>query len=1013
MHRFTLWTAGLAAFVILAGAVPARASQLQLLLPLGRTLYQTNEIIDVSAVRSDAQSLAAGSLVMSVTGVDGSKLSFTFPVEAAAANGGSARATENLHVNGWLLRPGKYTVEVDCDGTMATTSFTVYSAIRKSTYRTIHWGGPSGDAMVGEGENGMGFNVIMTSDIAHQEPSIMGGSDVMGNCLMGGGHQHDLKATNDWSDPYVYVGAIQRGLDRAFSFRTMPNAIGAHLHDEPGLTWLPNPHYLDKDGKPINNDQDIPEQRAAYQRAFGREALWSDQMKPSNPAQWAQWNEQNDFKLGFMDALWKASDESISRLKPGFLPVTQSQYGWSAIFDGYYFNVVRSTPLISGHGGYNDFGDRNFNPSWFLTMAMARTYNRPNWYLPEWGDMTPDEFRLEHEMSFISGIQGMSTPPGTNKGSTCAPGVTASNQLFQKIGTIFTVPEHTNQDLTLLYSKSNQYYQAAETSPNTGTVYMAACLLQYPLDVVMEEDVLDGTLAANHKAVILTGLKYLDPAVIAGLESFIKGGGVVLETKDCKVQVNGAIILPVDPDGVWGAKVAAAYKIADPKAKAAAVGPLTSFQAVIDNAKPVAAAIKAALASSNIKPAFGSSVPTIAAQRQVRGDIEYIFAVNFTTKDNPTGVGDPVATQATIALPDDGRPVYDAVTGKPVAFTNGKATLDFGPAQMVAFARPIRPIGGVQVGVPVVTRDFTRDSNPIQLEVTASLVDAQQKLIAGNAPLELKVTDPLGAVRYDLYRCAQHGVLDVFLPLAANDPAGKWDVAVTELLSGTGSASSFAYRPAPACGAAAGATRRAVVFGDDTVNIYKFFRDHRNITIVPGSSDYDQAAAKRLIDILKPYNVTATIESMSDANQARPLTDEEALTWCGDQIAGTLDANARKNAGAVGYNLPNPTVLIGNATDNPLIAFMQNEKVFPYTPTADFPGVGHGMVAWNLMSLGHDVESIVLVGNDAAGVNEAVGTAFQIGIGVDPLTPYALPVANSVTAATMLPAVQTAATPAR
>jgi hypothetical protein len=46
---------------------------------LGRTTYQTNEVIDLSAVRSDDRALPAGPLTLSVTGADGSKMTFVFP----------------------------------------------------------------------------------------------------------------------------------------------------------------------------------------------------------------------------------------------------------------------------------------------------------------------------------------------------------------------------------------------------------------------------------------------------------------------------------------------------------------------------------------------------------------------------------------------------------------------------------------------------------------------------------------------------------------------------------------------------------------------------------------------------------------------------------------------------------------------------------------------------------------------------------------------------------------------
>lgn len=448
MQRRLFWPTTLTASAVVLSVLPASAAQLQVLLPLGRTAYQTNEMIDVSVVRSDAAPLAGGTLIMTVTGADNSKMAFKFPTK-----GGAARATENLHLNGWLLRPQKYTIDVTSDGTTAQTALTVYSHIRKSSYRTIHWGGPSGEAMVPEGENGMGFNLILNSKISDQEPSIQAGADVMGLTLMGGCHQHDCKIDLDWSDPNVYIGAMQRGMDNAFQLRTLPNAIGAHLHDEPGLTWAKHPHTGEF------GPNDIAQQREAYARAFGEEPVWWDQVNTKDPAQYEKWKQVSDFKLGLMDAFWKATNENVSRLKPGFLAVTQSQYGWSNLYSGYYFNVARSLPVISGHGGYNDFWLRNMNPSFFLEMALPRQLDKPTWYLPEWYNaMSADAFREEHNLSFITGIQGMSTPPGIGPKAPAAPAVTEANQLYQRLGTIFTSPDYTRQDVTILSSKSTQIY---------------------------------------------------------------------------------------------------------------------------------------------------------------------------------------------------------------------------------------------------------------------------------------------------------------------------------------------------------------------------------------------------------------------------------------------------------------------------------------------------------------------------------------------------------------------------
>ena len=51
--------------------------------------------------------------------------------------------------------------------------------------------------------------------------------------------------------------------------------------------------------------------------------------------------------------------------------------------------------------------------------------------------------------------------------------------------------------------------------------------------------------------------------------------------------------------------------------------------------------------------------------------------------------------------------------------------------------------------------------------------------------MQVRLTDPLGQVRYDLYRACDRGVLRLDLPLAANDPAGEWKLSVRELLNDT------------------------------------------------------------------------------------------------------------------------------------------------------------------------------------------------------------------------------------
>jgi len=984
----------LVALVAMLPVSMAWAAEMKLAFPQNRKTFQTNEMIDVSVVRTGEGALPAGNVTLVLTG-ENSKMTFVFGLQAGAGS-----ATDNLHLNGWMIKPGSYTLTAAMGDLKAeAASFDVFSHVRKSTYKTIHWGGPRDDAgMTGEGENGLGYNIMMGGVT---EQSIREGMDIMGSCTMGGGHQHDLVLDNDWSDPYVTIGAIQRGMDVTMAFRTMPNFIGSHLHDEPGLTWNDHPFLKDENGKAKMSPHDIASQRRAYQSAFDKEQTWVQEINTKTAEGLADWTQINDFKLGYMSAFWKASRDAVERIKPGALAVTQSQYGWTALYDGYYFNVVASMPIVSGHGGYNDFWLMNFNSTFFLEMALPRQLDKPTWYLPGWYDCTADVYRLEQYMSFVTGIQGLAFPPGINKNSKAAPAVKETNHVAARLGTIFTTPNYTRQDVAVLYSKSDSYFHMEVRQPAYLTlVYMATKLLQQPINVVVEEDILDGTVAESHKVIIVAGVEYLAPAVVDALADFAKNGGKVIVGDESKVNIPGAtklgMAIPNYSAESW-TKFQAATKDLPAGEEGAKIrnekhAELLGFMAWVNQAKPVAEALKKQLAAAKVAPAFVSDSPFIAPGRQVRGEIEYIFAVNFTMANEKVSVGNPAKATATITLADDGRATYDAMASKEVALNKGAVKVDFGPGDMKVFARTARPIGGVLVFAPVFNTDLTREgAAPISMTFSAALVDKANKAISGTAPLQIVVKDPAGKVRYDLFRATESGVCSVTLPMAANDAAGKWTVEVTDLLAGTKGSANFEFKPMTRARALAGATHRAVFFGDDKANIYRFFRDHRNVTIAIGDSDYNRAAAERLVKILKPYNVTCDIVVAKDV-LGRELTAEEARTWCGTSVAGRQPAG-RGNPAVIGWDLKNPTIVLGTPEDNVMIRHLANpgRNMLPYRPSATFPGKGNGMLAWNIQALGHDVHSVACIAYDAEGMSQAVGTLFEIVAGLDPLFPLALP----------------------
>jgi len=1001
------WRLPLSGFIVLAFTTAASAADVKIVLPQNRTAFQTNEWIDISVIRSGTEALPAGTLNLNLSGKDGSKVTSAFAVPAVPVQGKDARATEHYHINGWLLRPGHYTVEVAADGASATTEMDVYNHIRQSNFKLLNWGRAKGkDQQAAQGENSLGYNTFYGHYGQDDEGNfIRGGVDFIANCTMGGAHQMDIRMECDWSDPYVTRGGTARVVRRAMMDRTRPNVPGVHFYDEPGLTWM-------KDDKGEMTPHMIPSQVRSYVAAFGKEPLTPRQLDPKNPEHVKAWKHWATWKLGFMDAAWKESQFGVSQVRPDYLSLTQSQYGWTAFTDGYYFNVVRSLPVTSGHGGYHDFGPGVFNPSYFLEMARARDFTKPCWYLPTWyGNTTTDQMRLEQYLSFQTHLQGIMTAPDEEPAVNGVPrqGIVESNLLMKKIGPIFTTTSVTKPPVALLYSLSQAIHtQTQDTKKgylheiphgkNLQLVYLAGKLLQQQFLTVLDEDVLDGTLASDHKAIILTSIDYLDPDVIKGLESFAEAGGLVLLTDDSTVQIKGAVKLavkPAMPDQAGIDKLHAEKKYFDPMMAA-----YTTTAKHMDGATPIAKEIKAALDKKGIKPVFECDTPTIAATRQAAGDIEYLFAVNATpdaTAKDAKGIPDKnavKATAATITLAADGRPIYDAVIGGPVAefAAANKGSFRFGPGQMRVFARTARPLGGVKVITPVITRELVKEESPITLEIGATLVDAKGSALSGAAPLHIQVIDPLGAIRHELYRATKLGQFTIALPLAANDPAGQWKVVVRELLNNGEDTATFTYAPPVRARSIAGATPRAVYAVDDRDKAFRFARLFRDVTIVKGKSPYHDAAADRLAKILKPWDVACKIVNATDI-KPREVSDEDgAFSWCGlepgrvrpklppdlaelhkqgaEAFIKKFDANGDgvltkeecppflakyferfdvnndkkldkneiaqltqpNNPSVVGFDLRGAVILLGTPQDNPVMEYLQKQRFLPYAP---------------------------------------------------------------------------------
>jgi len=1015
--------------LIALGAV--HAAELRLEFPSGRAAYQTNEMIELSAIASDAgggrvRTLPPAEISLEVIGHDGSRMAFAFPMAAAPADANGAQCVEHLRLNARLLRPGKYEVKAACHGAAASAAFELFSHVRRSSFRLIDWGGVAkGEDQLGLGERGIGFNVLQGGG-TNCDDTIRAGMDYMQNCSMGGGHTLDLRKECDWSDPLVVQAAAARVTRQALADRLMPNTIGVHFYDEQGLISAKHPQTGEV------TPHNVMQHERAFRTALDREPPQHYKLDAGNPADVAAWVEWGRWKELHMDAAWKKAAYGVDRVRPDLITVNQCVWAWDAWTSGHYFNEVRSLDAAFGHGKYSWANYAGYYlPVMSWEFGRIRDPKAEAWHLPSWYSKPGNLYRQEQYMTFQLGLTGLGKPPWLHvhrpvgfdpDDEWCAiqrvlpsvtEGVVESNKRMARLGTIFTNPlsptampadaaSARRPKAAVLYSLSNNlrrqtanmkdYYNRDGHLGALYNVYVAGKMAQLELQPIVDEDVLDGTLSARYKAVVLAGIESLDEQVLRALEAFADAGGWVLTTFDCGVKIKNARPLGVP---------AMLKELSDDWKQKHANLPETLLKA-----SHLIEPLRSMLGAAGVGPVFECDQPGIFASRHGGGDIEYLFATNATWDP---GVGEHNSikpTVATIALPADGRPVYDAVlSGEAGEFRKSgdrlKATLRFGPGQMRAFARTARPIGGVQVISASLVTDYLA-SDPVALKLSATLNDDRGRVLAGSAPMQVIVVDALWQTRYDVFRAAERGVLDVTLPLAANDPAGQWKIIVRELLAGKDYESTFMYFPPRQCASVAGAVERAICFPDDRERIFAFFAQHEDVSVVAGSSDCSQAAAARLAEALKPLDVRCTMVPLADAAKPRSLTEEEAATWCGLDYAGSgnLKPGDANNPVHVGFNLRGPALLIGNPEDNALIAFAQRNGFLAHKPNPQgFPGPRRGCIGWQRDAVGYGQESVTLIAYDAAGMGQAIGSIYEAAVGITPLMPLRMPTGGSVAAA--------------
>ena len=245
------------------------------------------------------------------------------------------------------------------------------------------------------------------------------------------------------------------------------------------------------------------------------------------------------------------------------------------------------------------------------------------------------------------------------------------------------------------------------------------------------------------------------------------------------------------------------------------------------------------------------------------------------------------------------------------------------------------------------------------LTLRAYVAEAGGDLIDAAVPMEITVADARGDVRFHLYRTAEGGSAQVDLPLAANDPPGKWTVTAQELLSGK-SATGVVDVVVPKLPREA--PPAPVVEWGRASRAAAALSKARKVAVVSKTGGPLGSAVDALVDLLQSQG-----KQVVRLSSAEYLADLDTLKWKGFP-------NRHGEKGDVGKIQPRrpkyDLVLVLETRQHP--AGVVKGDLLPIVPTGTDPGPGRGLVQYVAMPVYNDEDALCISGGDSEGLMAAV-----------------------------------------
>ncbi len=533
---------------------------------------------------------------------------------------------------------------------------------------------------------------------------------------------------------------------------------------------------------------------------------------------------------------------------------------------------------------------------------------------------------------------------------------------------------------------------AGHSGAATWGAHFLASKAGYQASVLTEEQCLrEPAVLDRVKAVMLVGMTLpLPEAMLGHLRAFQQRGGVVIADQASRVDL---------PDVV---RVATADMIFANE---------VNFRAAYARFEPLIEPFQKAVAP-RLPAHFTSSQRHVHAVRSRDGELEYWTTFNDTllSEEEHPGNGHFIqflykGVAAELTAKASGGTLYDALRRAPVAVREGEGRLhwdaDLRLLPGTIYLWTPRPVVELAVDAP-------QHASPGQtVRLRAEARDGQGLAFKGRLPVEFIVTDARGVVRERIYRTTNR---DVRFKLAGNDPLGDWTWRAVEQATGLSVTGTFRVQgPAEPPGLT---VREQLVYDAPAIHAALHTRT-LEVLLYPEQAAL-RVTATALVARLQAAGVKARLRILwPSARRIFPMNwhphtveDEEievavlSGASLGHRVAGKNQFGTRRQeietsfykqyASSAEWVYSRDVILLSRADvpENPLVTHVTRTcRMLPRNPSPNFPALGQGLVAYAWAPFQFGCDAIVLHGQDAAGLDQAL--ASLVALATAPAAPAA------------------------